>query len=106
MGVVFWSLLSRVWEQSGAQFEPSTVQFLTIERVKATQMCRLRRSRRRIAAGEVMGGLVWQGVEGRRESVLSERFFLRRWQVREGVPADQTMFISIIVQSSSLSSSS
>ena len=47
------------------------IQFLTIERVKATQMCHLRRIRRRIAAGEVMGGLVWQGVEGRRESVLS-----------------------------------
>ena len=31
----------------------------------------LRRIRRRIAAGEVMGWLVWQGVEGRRESVLS-----------------------------------
>ena len=68
--------------------------------------CHLMRNRRWTAAGEVMGGLVWQGVEGRRESVLSERFFLRLWQVREGVPADQTMFISIIVQSSSLSSSS
>ena len=29
------------------------------------------RNRRWTAAGEVMGGLVWQGVEGRRESVLS-----------------------------------
>ena len=30
-----------------------------------------------------MGGLVWQGVEGRRESVLSEHFFLHRWFGRE-----------------------
>ena len=47
--VVFKSCLGAVWEQ-----------FLTIERVKATQMCLLRRSRGRIAAGEVMGGLVWE----------------------------------------------
>ena len=33
--------------------------------------CHLMRNRRWTAAGEVMGGLVWQGVEGRRESVLS-----------------------------------
>ena len=29
--------------------------------------CHLMRNRRWTAAGEVMGGLVWQGVEGRRE---------------------------------------
>ena len=40
-----------------------------IERVKAPQMCHLRRSRRRIAAGEVMGGLVWE----------RPRILVRRW---------------------------
>ena len=48
-----------------------------IERVKAPQMCHLRRSRRRIAAGEVMGGLVWErpriGVVPRREAPSTSR---------------------------------
>ena len=61
--VVFKSRLGAVWGRSLSPVairHESTVQFLTIERVKATQMCRLRRSRRRIAAGEVMVGLVWE----------------------------------------------
>ena len=64
--------------------------------------CHLMRNRRWTAAGEVMGGLVWQGVEGRRESVLSERFFLRRWQVRQGVPRSKHQTLSSPRSSASL----
>ena len=59
MGVVFWSLLNHVWAQSDM-----SGRCCVVTRVGG---CHLRRNRRWTAAGEVMGGLVWQGVEGRRE---------------------------------------
>ena len=59
MGVVFWSLLNHVWAQSDM-----SGRCCVVTRVGG---CHLMRNRRWTAAGEVMGGLVWQGVEGRRE---------------------------------------